>query len=679
MPLPAYVGYAILGSSLSSVTGGLLGPVQDRASQTAYNVDPTRLPDPHAIITAFNAGIIHQETAKTLLRYLGVDWSPNKAEAAQDAYRYSWYAAGRSLLHVPSVDMAVQGYTRGLLTDAQFDSIAKRAGADPRQWDWVHNLHYNVPSAELATSAYAREIISGGRWLDLVRRSGGIENWWNEVIPTYYTSPSSIEILTFRNRGLIDNDEMDALLRRGGMGVDRHRELTKELRKAVPSISDLITMQVREAFQPQLAEELGLYDDSPKDIVKYFEWQGLNWGTGVSARVDGRVRELNWPDMYWAMHWRLISPEQLFRMHHLLRANRLDRYRKRGWNVNEVDNEFVKRLLRMQDYPPGLRDYLAAIAFQPLRLVDIRNTLMLGLQDRDWAYEQFLDRGLHPDDANVSADLAIRQVEERKKAPVRQLERNAQINFLRGVLDAYRVGLTTRDNARTQLVDSGVSGESADLWLQTIDGRFRIRTINQTLRYIRERYINGEIPDDALVSELQRAGIRDPRTQDYANLWRMERSQRSRIATTSQIQGWVRDGLMSFAEGHERLQNLGWAQADRLLLLADVNQDILRTQQRAAAAADRTRKAQARELERLAQRSQATTSRIQTELRRLTPMGKLQKWLKEDLISQQFFQTRASAMGYSNESILLHMQEALKDAGQNGQASEPPAEEEATA
>lgn len=701
MAIQAIIGSAALGTTVSSIANALLGPKLDRISYDAYRNDMTRLPDPHAILSAHNAGLISKKATASLLANFGCKWTPIDNESLLDERSWAWTVVSRMMLKVPSPETVLQGLTHHLLDNDTADILVRRAGADERQWDWVKNLSYSVPSPELATSAYAREAIDTGRWNSMVQRAGGHEGKWVNAIPAYYSAPSISEALSLRNRQIIDDDGMDRLLRRNGLGIESERNLIKRLRFTIPSISDLITMQVREAFDPVLANALQLYDEAPKDIIPYLEAQGLNWpvekpgGAGFfTGNVDGVERNLNWPDMYWAMHWRPISPEQAFRMYHLLRPERIKRYTDRGMDVKEFSLTDLRRWLRIQDFPKGVRDYVAAINFTPLRLVDIRAAIRLdvaataqaregGVADpppgpdrdaftRSWAINQFLDRGVHRQDAETQVDIVLAQERARRTAAVRNMTANTLARFLKNTVEEYRTGILDRTRAENVLRAAGLDDGAIKLALDTVD--FEVKRTNTTaaIRLVRSRYMDGIITINGAQAELAQIGVVPNRSSDYLQHWTVLRSGRHRLATTAKIQQLAREGLLTPQDARDRLDNLGWSNADILLLLQEVQIAVNKTAVAQVQAAQRAAKAQARELERLARLVQQQLENIRANLRRISPMPKLQKWLKEGLISSAFFESRASAMGYPPNEIILHEQEALLN-GQPGATPPAPA------
>lgn len=675
--------------------GTLLGPPEARLRQDINRQFTNDLPGPEAVFSAYNTGIIEEGYAKQLLANSNVDWQRLFQQDTSNFYNTAWEASRRSLLPVPGIETALNGWAKGLVSDREIqglpsdlDKLLRRAGTDWRLWKWVKGLTLSVPDVGTINQAFTRGYVDFDEWKKLITRSGARDFHWNAVLPAYEAVPSLAESILLYNRRLIDEQTLDSFLHRNGFADQNVRELLGKLRFTIPSISDLITMQVREVFDPKLANELGLYNESPSSIVPYFEAQGLNWGvtlpdrtTPLMGNVDGQQRQLTWPDLYWGMHWRPFSPEQVFRMWHLLRPERIQRYKGRGLRVEPTDLEFVRRWLRIQDYPPNVRDYLSAIAFQPLRLIDIRNALSTGvaatayarennlpepanLLDREvlsrrWAIQQFLDRGVHPDDAEVQADLALATEARKRTAPIAALSRGSLSTLIKQIQSFYRIGSVTRELAFKTLQENGVDDKTATLSLDNVDRSASEAVTKQTIKLIRQRYMDGATDANGVREELNRAGIVPERGTQYINLWTAQRTQRSRMATTTDIQDWALKGFLSPAEAANRLRNLGWSEPDTLLHLAEIQANVNQVQARQAQTEVKSRRSAAKEIERLIQETTSQQERLRSDLRRLTPVTTVKKWLKTGIISQAFFQTRLAAMGYPASEILLHMAEAL--------------------
>jgi hypothetical protein len=616
---------------------------------------------------AYNIGVITRKQARDILVKLGVDFDPILGIYSDSVHKVAWDALFHQMTRFPNTETVLQGFNMGLLKEAEARQLIKRSGAVPENWDWVKNLLYPVPDPTLILQAFAREQITPEEFSDGMHRAGTRIALWSDYVKAFYGAPTVGEVLTLRNRGEIDDGEFDALLRRNSLGFARDRELITKLRRTYPSISDLILMQVREAFDPVLANRLRLYDEAPKDIVKYFEAQGLNWEVGINGNVDGINRPLRWPDMYWASHWKTISSEQSYRMFHLLRPNRIARFQEVYPGTQPFTRDDLFFWLRINDYPISVRNQLAAINIQPLRLIDIRTALRFKIRDADWAYEQFLDRGHLPDDARTQVEIVQETERQRLLAGARNLERNALSLTIRDALKGYKTGTIGRQAVTDLLKANTVDDKSIELTLNSIDFEVKNETAASAIKLVRRRFFDGIIGVDGAVDELKRIGIVDNRVDNYVARWRLERDQRYRLVTTAKIQRWAKLGLLTYDDAKLRLTNLGWSNTDALLYLSETQTEINQLTLRNLQASQRTQRQQAKELQAIAERADALLRRTQADLRRISPISTLQKWLKQGVIGEPFFVARARSMGYPDADIRRY----LESASANGQAQSP--------
>ncbi|GAI47954.1 unnamed protein product, partial [marine sediment metagenome] len=76
------------------------------------------------------------------------------------------------------------------------------------------------------------------------------------------TKPSSQDIIAYQLRREPALAGLAAELRKIGIHPNYH-SLYRELAYVIPPVADIITMAVREAFTPEIAERFGQYEDYP--------------------------------------------------------------------------------------------------------------------------------------------------------------------------------------------------------------------------------------------------------------------------------------------------------------------------------------------------------------------------------------------------------------------------------
>ncbi len=236
----------------------------------------------------------------------------------------------------------------------------------------------------------------------------------NDYIDAEYRAPSKVKFLTEQLYRLGLNDENIDLLRRLSLNyltieqivaaenrgdlssgeaafyykmlkIDGQAvEIIRKLGKIIPPVQDIITMAVREVFNPSQRKQLTLDADLPEDFVKWAQKQGLSG---------------EWAGNYWAAHWQLPSPQQVFDMLHRRKAD------ARLANVNE---DFVNDYLKANDYAPVWREKLSAISYNTLARVDIRRMYKAGVLDDEIMHIKHLALGMTEQDANFLDDYTRR-------------------------------------------------------------------------------------------------------------------------------------------------------------------------------------------------------------------------------------------------------------------------------
>jgi hypothetical protein len=582
--------------------------------------------------------------------------------------------AGQSLISREQLDRALRWHGAALPGAAGLNSF--QGGL----WEQVLEAHASMPSIDAVMSAWAHGLLSDAQWRRGIERAGGYPDTWQRFLPAYYAVPSVGDLVVARNRGLLTPQQFEQQLRRHGFVLPSDGALIDALREQIPPISDLLRFSHKEAMQPELANELGFYNEYPYNLEPWLAAQGMFGGPGFTVRRDGREVQATWLDLYNAAEWQPISPGQAYTMLHRIRPDNFEKFRRVGLDVQPFTTADVERWLRIGDYPQPIRPYLIATAYATNRLVDIRNALMLGVRDAEWARGQFLDRGLHPDDAQFAVDLAVRQNEEKRAGSVRAAERSVWGQAIAAIRAAYGSGMLDRGAAVNQLIEAGMNPAAADTAANVEDAKAFTKLVQSAVRAVRRDYLGGALTAQEADAALQVAGMQPGPRQRMLNAWSVELGHARRVASTQQVRDWYLEGLITLEEGQRRLRNLGWGEPDVQLHLNSFALKGAQARAKQAAAAQQSQRAQAAQLEKLQKQLLAEREKVQATLRRLSPTSKLQAWYVKGIISEDFFRRRMLSMGYDEGSTNQHFEEARKKkeesdakAAENGQAAEAPA------
>lgn len=612
---------------LGSAIDALLAPSKLKVIQGAWQDQPIILPDATAIMDCFRREFIGADIAKYGLSAQGVNLGWKLDDHHQRNADVLWRAVYQSTQELPSVAFIMDVASRGYFDDRQLD----------------------LGSA--------------------ITRAGGSPDLWRGYIDTFYEFPTIGDLIEARNRGLINDARFDESLKRNGLGHAWTREMFNKMRDRLPGAADLIHFAVKEAFSVDIAAELHLNYEFPTDITPYMQGQGLAWELGFNVETENGERIANVMDLYWAAHWQPISASQAFDMMHLLRPERLGRYAAAGVNATEFTILDVKRWLRINDYPPTVRENLAALSFTPLRLVDIRHALTLNYRvrfepgfadgipvgianaiqqwDRLWGVNQFRDRGVLPEDADAQVDMVYADAADKMAGPARMLNRGVARRTFAIIIKSYGQGFMPRDQAFQALRNVGCNVNVANTYLDAEDAERQFRYNVTVMRALRRAFLTGAIGANRVQEGLREAGFPEARSNELLGEWQSEFNLQRRTSSTSRVINWVAQGMMTPQQGRDYLANLGWTNPDLALFLAEAQGKALKLRGQAIRAADMDRRRRTAELDRIRREQIRNINSIQQALRRATPVSTLQRWLRKGQVTRAYVVTRLEQMGYT--------------------------------
>jgi hypothetical protein len=229
--------------------------------------------------------------------------------------------------------------------------------------------------------------------------------------------PDYATVIDLYLRGFIDEDTAKRWLMRLGFAKDVVDAVFK-LKDAIPSVSDLVTMVVREAFVPEMVTP------APDIFARYMAMRGFS-------------RE--WADRFWTAHWRPIGLEQAY-----------DNVR-RGLR----DKEWLKKVLKIQDVHPMWWDDIVNVMYNPPSIRELGYGWDVGVYTKDDIKKYRMWAGLSPEDADKSAEAMV--------AYRTEAERNAVRTEL---MYAYAQGRITRDDFAARLKELKTPDAAVDYWLR---------------------------------------------------------------------------------------------------------------------------------------------------------------------------------------------------------------------
>jgi hypothetical protein len=237
------------------------------------------------------------------------------------------------------------------------------------------------------------------------------------------------DALSWRHRGILSDEDTRANLAARGW-IPRDVDALVKASWLIPPVPDLISMAVREAFSPEIAERFGQFEDFPEPFAQAAAQQGIS---------------AEWAQRYWAAHWALPSIQMGFEMVH------------RG----VISTEDLNLLLRAQDIMPFWRDKLTAISFSPLTRVDIRRMHKVGVLTEEDVNRAYHDIGYSDLNSERLTEFTLRLNAPKAAEDVDELAKLTRASvigfFADGIIDAAK--------ARSLLLDLGVSEQATELYI----------------------------------------------------------------------------------------------------------------------------------------------------------------------------------------------------------------------
>lgn len=467
---------------------------------------------------------------------------------------------------------------------------------------------------------------------------------------------SAPEALAGWYRGIITADQLRASLDCDALHGIARQETYRLLNRPLPAAGDIISFAVKECWDNDVVQAFGYDADFPPQLSFWMGAQGWNWGNDANTLPGAPPGGVEWAKLFWRSHWRIMSPTQGYRAFHRLRPDRIARYADRVPGLEAFNWEDLERVLRIADYPPKLRRWLAASAFAVLPIYVVRSLYRLGARDRVWLVDQLRDRGFSAEDANAMADNEDRAETARQQAAKRKREDKLQRQAIDTLLDAYATGTFTREQAVDNLKRYYVDETEAKALIDLRAARENLALVKASVARLRRGFLAGEFSPQELPGQLAVIGVVPEMVPRYIARWTLARSQERRQLSTERIVKYVAEGRIPYAVALGRLANLGWQNPDALLLLDKARRDAGELEARVADTDRMPKQKRQKELEGVVARCTKLRDKVQADLRRMTPLSAIKRWLLDHIVSVPWARERMLLMGYDDSVVSNYIQ-----------------------
>lgn len=408
---------------------------------------------------------------------------------------------------------------------------------------------FNIPPFDIVIALRSGGFIDEKTFLDWMRRQG-FKDEVSKVLYELFKPRASIEdtirALFYYAGHEVPHDKIWEWVRDNlkVRGYD-DAEITKIIyaNQFMPSLSDLLQWMAKEAFEDDIAKELGLDEELP--------WRFIEYGRRLGIPEEDLKR-------YWRAHWSMASWSQVAEAFHRARA---EGYRKGTYDLvmqqwKKIWNIFYKQA----EIPRFYRDMLTSITYSVITRVDARRMYEMGfLNDKELA-SIFIALGYTKEDAERMVQWIKYEVQRYGEEDLRGLTRSH-------VEKLYKLGLLNDKEYIDLMKKVGVGEETAQFLLAITKQEIYENYVEEQIKNIKIKYQKGLISKEEAYKELIQLQV-DPESAGlYLAQWETAKAETARLLSKDDIKQALRYGVMNLREGYEYLRRLGYSDRDARVLL----------------------------------------------------------------------------------------------------------------
>jgi len=284
----------------------------------------------------------------------------------------------------------------------------------------------------------------------------------------------------------------------------------------------LITMAVRDVFNPERVAEFQQSEDFPEEFAFWAEQQGIS---------------RDWAEKYWQAHWVLPSVQMGYEMLHR----------------RVINEQQLRNLMSAQDIIPGWRDALIAISYSPYTRVDIRRMYDVGVLNEQEVFEAYQDIGYDKVKARTLTDFTVELAGDDEELPD-ELEGITRSS----VIASYKDGIIDRTTADDLLALVGVGESARAVYLTSADLDLDREERLDEVELILTEYENGVRGIGSALLELNNLPLTQLEKEKAEKKLRKLRVKKIKMPTKAQLDKFFSAGLIDDEEYEDQLERMGY-------------------------------------------------------------------------------------------------------------------------
>jgi len=400
---------------------------------------------------------------------------------------------------------------RDLLTPGAFINRLTKMGYTEQDATDLEKIAWQLVTPGDIVALWQREDIGDGALVDRLKEHGYPKELVGDIINAARRLTDITELFELKWREEITEKEFLRRLTHLGFD-DKQASEFNALSHRIPGPMDLISMAVREAFDPGFIARHNYMARYPKEFEEWMLKQGF---------------DKEWSEKYWVAHWRLPAVVQAFEM----------------FQREEITENDLSDLLVAHDIAPRWHTPLMNIAYRPLTRVDVRRMFELGVLDEAAVYKSYLHLGYSPENAANMTEFTIKYAAEEDRAASKA-----------DVCRAYSEGVLGRGEAKSYLVDMGYPAEWAEHYLQLEDIKRERGLLSIELGSLKTQYVEGIIERGFVFEELGKWNLPDRQVSILLNAWDIEKERMITLPTPAQLEAFLKEDIIGEGEFRKTME-----------------------------------------------------------------------------------------------------------------------------
>lgn len=681
---------SISSTAIGSAFSAAMSPILHSASQliaiAANRVNPILIPSLEQFVKLWHGDNINNAVLNRFARLHGVDIGIGEQTASSTQPIWRMYVDKSR--PIPPLEMFRKWLRQGRIEPNAYYEAAQRHGLG--SWamhgcggntfrDLIKTDYENLPAATLL----ANYLIDPSVGEDIRKRLamlGYSPDSIDMIFAAMRIMPGMSDAIELYRRKMIDRPQLDNIMFGHGITSGFDRQNLFEMAKVMPDQSLLVSVAGQQLWDNAKAARWGLDAEMPRQLELWASRTGMSYGSEVFEADQSQYRGVNWPNMLWRGHWKMPSIALLGEWIHRFRGDVNDQDTWTDPTYRPITDEEKADIWQANGVPPEMRRHYERLLWQPMSVRHIRivyaremvpqlddngrfiydanGNPVMGRHPRKWLQERLMATGITEQDANSISRAYKQDAEERDALPALRQKRHYNDKYLLQVQEAYRVGAATREQAQGQLTSKGIPDDVAQTITGTIDLELYSGVIKAIVRRAKSDYLSGRTNAAGAHDRMTSAGVQPARATLYIQAWAAENGEGRKHLSTEKVLRALRKGFISEAEAIARMDNIGWARPDELIMLAEVEADVLKDTVAAQKAANMASEKQAAALARLLEKNEKAKEKIITGIRRTASPATIMNWVRDGIWSIPEATSRLKLLQFDDATIAAMLAEA---------------------